>query len=665
SHGQQDPLHIISVQPVMGTSDVDLVLAMERPEASGGGRIGVFYSKEELSAKLEQAAAKGQIGGAVVGSTCSGKLNCGDKVCDITVVMEGGSLVTYSTERVSLVSPRFSRTETCICPGEHSSHLCEGQSCPADMQCVRLKPFELCVFVCCDGVGQTSLSFSGNSYIKYRVTERGQSGEMRLGLRIRTLQRRGVIMFTRVNPCTMLKIEGGRLWFQLDCDNTLGIMGISDRPINDGLWHSVALELMTNYTLLSLDDSYVERRRAARAPVSLWPLASDPSFFFGAQVRPVNGQGERTTRGPQRAQDGFQGCLGSLMLNGNELPLQNKRSRYAEIAGLSEVKLGCMLYPDPCVSRPCLNGALCSSLPSGVLIVTTFEDLCFMCSCSGGFTGELCDEDVNECDRGDCENGGECINTFGSFYCNCSEGYEGQLCDDDTLDDDTQAEPLSYIGPGEIIGIGVLAFVIILLLILFVAFRKKIKFRKESDPCPQTHAITSISAVSTETRYMLRKTGIGVEGIEFKAVRVSDSPGTTSTYGEVGSSTGGPPQVVVRPNAHSALPGVASNHGVTTSDDKSGVRGVANRRGIAVCSVAPNLPSSSSHHSEHSPPHKVSWEGKESREKELERLRNEREEEWGQRAFELARTHRDDSPQGKTAALCAQMHAHRSVGFIT
>lgn len=99
--------------------------------------------------------------------------------------------------------------------------------------------------------------------------------------------------------------------------------------------------------------------------------------------------------------------------------------------------------------------------------------------------------------------------------------------------------------------------------------------------------------------------------------------------------------------------------------DKSGVRGVANRRGIAVCSVAPNLPSSSSHHSEHSPPHKVSWEGKESREKELERLRNEREEEWGQRAFELARTHRDDSPQGKTAALCAQMHAHRSVGFIT
>lgn len=124
SPGQQDPLHIISVQPVMGTSDVDLVLAMERPEASGGGRIGGFYSKQELSVKLEQAAAKGQIGGvlggmAVVGSTCSGKLNCGDKVCENALAVEGGSLVTYSTERVSLVSPRFSRTETCVCPGEH------------------------------------------------------------------------------------------------------------------------------------------------------------------------------------------------------------------------------------------------------------------------------------------------------------------------------------------------------------------------------------------------------------------------------------------------------------------------------------------------------------------------------------------------------------------
>ncbi|MEQ2256488.1 hypothetical protein ILYODFUR_024707, partial [Ilyodon furcidens] len=214
------------------------------------------------------------------------------------------------------------------------------------------------------------------------------------------------------------------------------------------------------------------------------------------------------------------------------------------------------------------------------------------------------------------------------------------------------AEPLSYVGPGEIIGIGVLAFVIIFLLILFVAFRRKIKFRKESDPGPGTQAAVSISAVSTEASYMLHKTGMRGEGIEFKAVRVPGSPATTGTYGEVGGCSGGPPQVMVRPTAHSILPGTDRTTSSESSQmssflsDVSNVRGMANRRGIAVCSVAPNLPSTSARRPEHSPAHKVSWQGKETREKGLERDRDEREEEWGQRAFELERTQRANSPQG-------------------
>lgn len=125
SPGQQDPLHIISLKPASGSSGVDLLLAVEQPERPGGGRIGGFYSQQELTVKLGEATERGLIrgvlaGAVAVGSACSGELECGDSlVCEQKLVMEEGSLLTYSTERVSLVSPVFSTTEACTCPGEN------------------------------------------------------------------------------------------------------------------------------------------------------------------------------------------------------------------------------------------------------------------------------------------------------------------------------------------------------------------------------------------------------------------------------------------------------------------------------------------------------------------------------------------------------------------
>lgn len=80
-----------------------------------------------------------------------------------------------------------------------------------------------------------------------------------------------------------------------------------------------------------------------------------------------------------------------------------------------------------------------------------------------------------------------------------------------------------------------------------------------------------------------------------------------------------------------------------------------------MCSVAPNPPSVSAYRSEHSPVHKVSWEGEESREGILERVRGEREEEWGARAFELERTQRRGGPQGKSAPTHTHMGGHVSI----
>lgn len=132
----------------------------------------------------------------------------------------------------------------------------------------------------------------------------------------------------------------------------------------------------------------------------------------------------------------------------------------------------------------------------------------------------------------------------------------------------SQAEPLSYVGPGEIIGIGVLAFVIVFLVILFIAFRKKIKFRKELDPGPGTGSAMGFSAVSAESSYMLHKSGARAEGIEFKAVHLSGSSESTGVYGEVGGSMGGPPQVMVRPTASNptVLPGAHGNQSMRSAE---------------------------------------------------------------------------------------------------
>lgn len=63
--------------------------------------------------------------------------------------------------------------------------------------------------------GHTSLSFAGNSYIKYRLSENSKEEDFRLALRLRTLQSNGIVMYTRANPCIILKvIKMGYLFLQ-------------------------------------------------------------------------------------------------------------------------------------------------------------------------------------------------------------------------------------------------------------------------------------------------------------------------------------------------------------------------------------------------------------------------------------------------------------------
>ncbi|XP_035857030.1 protocadherin Fat 3a isoform X5 [Sander lucioperca] len=624
---QQDTLHLLSLQPVGGTQQLDMLVAVE---TAGGGYYKAAYLTQKLSASRRQLEEVVRVS-AILDKNCSG-LECRGAQCEQSISLDSHSLATYSTPRLSFVSPRFHRTSRCTCTDASCAVLseqCEDQPCPADMQCVAVEASRRRYACQCppgklgECAGHSSLSFSGSSYIKYRVSERLQT-ELKLSLRIRTLQSRGIIMYTHAEPCTMLKLEEGKLWFQLACGlgggDSPDMLGISGRRINDGSWHTVALELNHNFSSLALDDSYVERRRG---PPFLQPLPPDRSIYFGALVQHPNSRSLLDPQKDPQVLEGFQGCLDSIMLNNNELPLQNKRSRYAEVVGLTELKLGCILHPDACLQHPCRNGASCSSLPSGgfscscnpqytggrceMEITACFPNPCqnagtckpignaFLCSCRRGFKGLTCEEDVNECDRnnpeGECENGGVCVNTYGSFYCNCTAGFVGQRCGlRPVVVPDMQAGH-TVVGKEELIGIAVVLFVIITLIILFIAFRKKV-FQKN-------YSRNNLSLVQDPaTAALLNK----ANGLQFKSLHCT--PGDPlNLYSEPGLL--GPPQVPVRPMTYTPcfqgdprstlgkmVDGCAVEHTEmsTFHPESPRILSGTTRRGVVVCSVAPNLP---------------------------------------------------------------------------
>ncbi|ELU08218.1 hypothetical protein CAPTEDRAFT_222745 [Capitella teleta] len=564
-------IHVLSVQLASDTvvaprsrrdtdSDLDVLVAVQKSQNK-------FYRGNALRRRLQQAQnsiekAMGVEINDIFNDVCE-KDTCTMGKCEteIHILPEMFPIVT---DEQSFVTARHNLGWYCDCQSGYGGltcdeqvQLCSPNPCPPYEQCSEgpdgstyrcecpegkkgPKCQETVDDVCRDASCRADkpLTFSGNSYVRWRLTV-PMERRLSLGLEIKTVQSNARLMHAvgRVDY-SILELVDGHVQYRFDCGSGEGLARADTVAINDGYWHSVAVE-RTSRTVHIIIDGKLSGEGSAPGTNDVLNLDSN-DVFFGAEVRVLSQDYEDTKRG-------FVGCMNHVKVEGVELPLSGGASvgilqNYKDIEfhcrgtyipgvcssspcenGGSCLPLGdehfmcqcrnrfsgarCEMDNNPCASNPCLHGGSCTNLVNDYLCncpgrlkgkrcqqnVYCDPNPCkhgaackdglnvAICECPPGLQGIFCEHDVDECEQSPCQNGGECHNLHGSFFCNCSTAVSGTLCEE--VDLPSIKSSGMNINMDEIFGIiGVAAALIVIafIFVLVVCLRKRAKRQQES-----------------------------------------------------------------------------------------------------------------------------------------------------------------------------------------
>ncbi|XP_068079104.1 protein crumbs homolog 2b isoform X1 [Danio rerio] len=314
----------------------------------------------------------------------------GDQTCKMKPCLNGGKCQVIWNDFM------------CLCPLNFSGKTCEtrvwcvSDPCDPRTRCVDLPDGYECL---------ANATFENNA-LKFSANGSFFEPVMRISMDLRTREENGTILRSSNGiEFFCMGLLNSSIIVKFRDSNSLEVHAfISDVTVSDGEWHKVELYASSSRISafrwhMSIDGN--------PAGFSLSP-AGNVDFFNSSTVMLA---------------ENYTGCLGEVRIGGVHLsffgPLNEEapqKTQFIRIGGMLEPHLGCIGSP-LCLSEPCLNNGTCTDLFNLAV-----------CKCAPGWTGERCQENIDECGEQPCVQG-SCQDLLGDYECRCPVGFGGKNCD--------------------------------------------------------------------------------------------------------------------------------------------------------------------------------------------------------------------------------------------
>ncbi|XP_056276352.1 contactin-associated protein-like 2b [Pseudoliparis swirei] len=211
-----------------------------------------------------------------------------------------------------------------------------------------------------------SVFFNSSSFL--RLPGQSASDVLSVSLSFRTWNPTGLLVFTALlDGWVEVGLTEGKVtvYMNVTQKKNTRIDISSGSGLNDGQWHSVHLNALENYAMLTVDGDEASTVRTA-IPIQ---IQTGGTYYFGGNLLHTN------TRSLQRS---FQGCMQMIHIDDH---LADLRALEQSLIGTFEnISLDMCAIIDRCVPNHCEHGGRCSQ---------TWDT--FSCNCSGtGYTGATC-----------------------------------------------------------------------------------------------------------------------------------------------------------------------------------------------------------------------------------------------------------------------------------